>query len=246
MNAKDVMTPNVITVNEQTDVATIAKLLIERHISAVPVVDKEDKLIGIVSEGDLIRRPEEGTEAPKSWWLSFLSSPDEAARAYAKSHGQAAGDVMTRNVVTVVEDTPVGEIAALLEQNRIKRVPVVRDGRPIGIVSRANLIQALAARPAAAPAVSADDSTLRQNILAAMENETWLGSSTINVVVENGIASLWPTTSARPSVSWPKTSSESNRSTTTSGLPGAATSGLPSQAFGSPYSAAFRVFSASA
>ena len=191
MDAKDVMTPNVITVNEQTDVATIAKLLIERHISAVPVVDKQDKLIGIVSEGDLIRRPEEGTEAPKSWWLSFLTVPDDAARAYSKAHGQSAGDVMTRNVISVHDDTPVAEIAELLEKNRIKRVPVVRDGRPIGIVSRANLIQALAARPAQAPVVSGDDQALRQAVLSAMENEPWLGSSTINVTVDNGAVAIW-------------------------------------------------------
>ena len=166
MDAKDVMTPNVITVNEQTDVATIAKLMIERHISAVPVVDKNGKILGIVSEGDLIRRPEEGTEAPKSWWLALLEAPEDAARAYAKSHGQSASDVMTQNVISVGEDTPVVEVATLLEKNRIKRVPVLRDGRPVGIVSRANLIQALASRPAAAPVVSADDKTLRQIILA--------------------------------------------------------------------------------
>jgi CBS domain-containing protein len=191
MIAKDVMTPNVITVNQNTSVTTIAKLLLERHISAVPVIDQAGTMVGVVSEGDLIRRPEEGTEPPKSWWLELISVPEDAARAYAKSHGQTAADVMTRSVISVKEDTPVAEIASLLEKNRIKRVPVVRDGRPIGIVSRANLIQALAARSTAAPAVSADDRTIRENILAVLDNESWVGASNLNIVVENGTATVW-------------------------------------------------------
>ncbi|MCL4798910.1 MAG: CBS domain-containing protein [Burkholderiales bacterium] len=129
MLAKDVMTTSVVTVNPDARVEDVARLLLARGISAVPVVDARGRVLGIVSEGDLIRRPETGTERRPSWWLSLLADPDRAAAEYAKSHGRTARDVMTRDVISVGDRAPLERIAALLEQRRIKRVPVVRGGR---------------------------------------------------------------------------------------------------------------------
>src|SRR6516225_3474232 len=138
----DVMTSEVITVDENASVQAAAKLLVEHGISAV--VDKDNRVIGMVSEGDLLHRAETGTERRRSWWLEMMASTNKLAGDYIKSHSGRGKDVMTRNVLSVAETTPIGDIAILLETNRIKRVPVVRDGKLVGIVSRANLVQALA------------------------------------------------------------------------------------------------------
>ena len=144
MNASDVMVSKVITVGPDTSVAAIAETLLANRISAVPVVDeKSSALLGIVSEGDLIHRVETGTERPRAWWLEFFIGKEALAREFIKSHGRKAADVMTRLVITVKPDTPLAELASLLEKHRIKRVPVVKDGKIVGIVSRANLVQAL-------------------------------------------------------------------------------------------------------
>src|SRR5262245_19266889 len=141
MHAIDVMTSEVISVDENATVPAVARLLAERGISAVPVIDRENRVIGIVSEGDLLHRAETGTERRRSWWLDMVSSTNKLAGEYIKSHSGKVKDVMTRDVLSVTEETSV---AVLLETNRIKRVPVVRDGKIVGIVSRANLVRALA------------------------------------------------------------------------------------------------------
>ena len=189
MRSKDVMTTNVVTVGPDTDVRTIARSLIERGISAVPVVDHAGRVIGIVSEGDLMRRAEAGTERRPSWWLELFASPEEKARDYAKSHGLTAKDVMSRPAVTVAEDAPLGEVATLLERHRIKRVPVVRDGAIVGIVSRANLLRGLVAREAA-PAVTPDDAGIREQVAAGI-NAAGIIEPYVNVVVADGIVHVW-------------------------------------------------------
>lgn len=131
MQARDVMSTNVITVQSDATVQDIAKRLVENRISAVPVVERGGRLVGIVSEGDLMRRTESGTERHPTWWLFLLAAPEETARDYVKTHGRCAVDVMTRRVITVNEDTPIQEIAETLEKNRIKRVPVCTE-RVIG------------------------------------------------------------------------------------------------------------------
>jgi CBS domain-containing protein len=189
MHAKDVMTTSVVTVGPDTDVRTIARFLIERRISAVPVVDQAGRVVGIVSEGDLMRRAEAGTERHPSWWLELLASPEDKARDYAKSHGLTAKDVMTRPAVTVAEDAPLGEIATLLERHRIKRVPVVRDGTIVGIVSRANLLHGLVAKEAA-PAVASDDAGIREQVIAGIK-AAGITQPYVNVVVAGGIVHVW-------------------------------------------------------
>ena len=161
MQAADVMTTNVITVPPETGVREIAGLLLKHRISAVPVVDAENQVLGIVSEGDLMRRAENDTDRRNSLWLEVIFSTHEMAADYIKAYGRTAGDVMTRDVVTVKEDTPLHEIVGLLERHHIKRVPVTRDGRLVGIVSRANLLHGLAAKGAdSAGPSSSDDQTI--------------------------------------------------------------------------------------
>src|SRR5215471_5373721 len=192
MHATDVMTTRVITVDENATVPEAAKLLATHGISAVPVVDKDDRVIGMVSEGDLLHRAEIGTERRRSWWLEMMSSTNRLAGEYIKSHSGKVKDVMTRDVLSVTEDTPVADIAVLLETNRIKRVPVLRDGKLVGIVSRANLVRALAMTISeAAGGAEADDRSIRDKLLAELKGQNWAEVSPANVTVKDGVVHLW-------------------------------------------------------
>ncbi len=191
MKASDVMSRTVATVSPETTVREVAELLLNRHISAVPVVDGAGTVVGIVSEGDLIRRQETGTDKHPSWWLRLLTSTEDQARDYVKSHGRAASDVMTTDIVTVEPGTEIDQIATLLERHRIKRVPVCDGGKLVGIVSRADLIRGLAAHPATLPAPSGDDGALRDTIVAAIRDETGVRPEFINVIVTGGTVHLW-------------------------------------------------------
>src|SRR6516164_5064928 len=163
MRATDLMTTGVITVDENATVPEAAKLLATHGISAVPVVDEDNRVIGMVSEGDLLHRAETGTERRRAWWLDMVASTNKLAGDYIKSHSGKVKDVMTRNVLSVTETTPIADIALLLETNRIKRVPVVRDGKLVGIVSRANLVQALAMTINQSPSgAEAEDRSIRE------------------------------------------------------------------------------------
>jgi CBS domain-containing protein len=144
MRAIDVMVRDVVTVSPDTDVGDAVKLLAEHDVSALPVLDANRNLVGVLSEADLIHRVEIGTEKHRPWWLEAVTGASTLAEEFAKSHGKKVGELMTTSVVAVSEETPLSEIAALFEHKRIKRVPVVKDGKLVGIVSRANLIQALA------------------------------------------------------------------------------------------------------
>ena len=192
MFALDIMTTNVITVRPEHTVAEVAKLLIDRRISAAPVVDDEGRLLGIVSEGDLVHRVLGDNEAPRSWWLTILGDPTDIPDEYAKLHGTTAGDVMTRDVITVPSFTAVNSIAELLESHHIKRVPIVDEGRLVGIVSRANIIQALIARPSMRPApASKSDQDIRAALLTEFANHPWSNASTFNVAVDEGVVRYW-------------------------------------------------------
>jgi len=192
MHATDVMTTRVITVDENATVPEAAKLLATHGISAVPVVDKNDRVIGMVSEGDLLHRAETGTERRRSWWLEMVSSTNQLASDYIKSHSGKVKDVMTRDVLSVIEDSPVSDIAVLLETNRIKRVPVLRDGKLVGIVSRANLVRALAMTISeAANEGEIDDRSIREKLLAELKAQKWAEVSPANVTVKDGIVHLW-------------------------------------------------------
>ena len=188
MRAADVMTSEVITVDENAYVQEAAKLMATRGISAVPVVDREGQVVGMVSEGDLLHRAETGTERRRSWWLEMVASTNQLAGEYVKSHSGSVKDVMTRDVISVTEETTVADIAILLETNRIKRVPVLRDGRLVGIVSRANLVRALAMTINERPSGGvADDRAIRDKLLAELKAQKWAEVSPANITVRDEI-----------------------------------------------------------
>jgi CBS domain-containing protein len=197
MRARDVMTPNVITVTPDTSVQGLATLLSERGISGVPVVDSNGHIVGIVSEGDLLHRAELGPQRPSerrhSWWLEHFASG--LARDYVKSHGRTVNDIMTRDVVAVTEETDLTEVATLLETKRVKRVPVIRDDKIVGIVSRSNLVRALGATTAApisASGATDDDGAVRARLLAELKNQQWAAKLWAqDIIVSSGIVHLW-------------------------------------------------------
>ena len=197
MRAADVMTPNVITVEPDTTVQQLAALLSERGVSGVPVVDSTGSMVGIVSEGDLLHRAELGTERRhtrrNSWWLEHYASG--LAQDYVKSHGRSVKDIMTRDVHSVTEETDLADVAMLLETHRVKRVPVVRDGKVVGIISRANLVRALSATPAALASVAAsrdDDRAIRGRLLAELARQEWADKVWAqDIIVSSGTVHLW-------------------------------------------------------
>lgn len=191
MKARDIMTTNLVTVQPGTPVREVATQLFERRISAVPVVDEEGRVVGIVSEGDLMRRPETGTERHPSWWLRLFGYSDELAHEYVKSHGRTAADVMTRHVLSVTEDAEIAHIADLLESHHIKRVPVVRQDRLVGIVSRADLMRALIGAPQAAAPGQSDDRKIHDELTRRLRAEPWADLLHLNIVVQNGEVQLW-------------------------------------------------------
>src|SRR5262249_5965684 len=150
------------------DVTLAAKLLIEHDVSALPVVDDDGAVVGVLSESDLIRREEIGTEKHRPWWLEVMMPSSVLAHDFAREHGRKVSEVMTDHVIAANEETPVGEIANLLEKHRIKRVPILRDGKLVGIVSRANLIQALATAPVSESTDSRTDRSIRLELLGRL------------------------------------------------------------------------------
>ena len=192
MLARDIMTTKVVSVAPDTPVEEIAKLLLEAHVSAVPVVDSEGHPLGIVSEGDLILRDDEDSKPRRSWWLEMLTRPEDQARDFIKWHGHKAKDVMSSELVTVDVDASHGEIARLLEERRIKRVPVLANGKLVGIVSRADLLRGLAAHGERIPQLhTPDDRAIRERIQELVMHEDWITYGTLNAIVANGVVDLW-------------------------------------------------------
>jgi CBS domain-containing protein len=192
MLAKDVMTRDLVTARPETPVAAVARSLVERRISAVPVVGKDGTVLGIVSEGDLLRRREIGTERHPSWWLEIFSDPDAMAHDYSKAHGRIAADVMTSPVVCAEETTPLGTIADMLQAHGIKRVPVLREGKLVGIISRADMVRTLVTHAERAPAAALpDDRAIERALRERMGAESWSKSGYVNAIVRDGAVELW-------------------------------------------------------
>jgi len=191
MNASDIMTTDVVTVGLTTKVSEIAKILLERRISAVPVTDPDGSLIGIVSEGDLMRRSETETITQRSWWLEYFTFSYDLQAEFIKTHARTAAEVMTPNPISVSPETPVNEIAAILEKHRIKRVPVLQDRAIVGIVSRANLLQGLAASKVVPDVVRVDDAELRKRVIKAIQEHDGFEAPLVNVIVIEGHVQLW-------------------------------------------------------
>jgi CBS domain-containing protein len=192
MRAKDVMVRAVATTTLDATIETVAKLMINLRISGVPVLDRNGQLVGIVTEGDLLRRMETGTERRLSRWSEWFSANAQMAAEYVKSHARRVEDVMTRQVVTVGELEDLDEIAELMESNGIKRVPVVHDGKIVGIVSRADLLQVLASGGAPRDAEDSDR-LVRERLLAELGKQQWASPSESNIVISDGVVHFWGT-----------------------------------------------------
>ena len=188
MQAADIMTPDVICAGPETPLAELVHLMLDNRISAVPIV-ANGQLVGIVSEGDLLRRAETGTEPRPSRWLELMTSSNRLAADYTRTHGIRASEVMTRDVVTVIDTTSMADIAQLLAAKRIKRVPVMRGDKLVGIVSRSNLLQAVASLAREIPDPTADDDHIRNRIIDALEKNTWCPFG-LSVTVRDGIVHL--------------------------------------------------------
>jgi CBS domain-containing protein len=191
MNARDVMVHDVVTVGPDEDVAKALQLLVDHDISALPVVDGERHVIGILSEADLLHREQIGTEKHRAWWLEAVTPASVLALDYAKSHGRKVAELMSEDVISADEDTSLSELANILEKNRIKRVPILKDGKLVGIVSRSNLIQALASAPSQPENDQLADRGIRSAILARLAEQSWTDFGERNIVVPNGVVNLW-------------------------------------------------------
>lgn len=192
MTAAEVMTRAVLKVQPNTSISDAIRLMLEQRVSGVPVIDQSGALVGVVTEGDLLRRVEVGTERRRPHWLEFIRGPGRQAEEYVHTHGRKISEVMTRDVVTVGEETPLDKIVELMEHKRIKRVFVVKDGRPVGVVSRSDLLRALAKALAETPPEGAglDDAALRDQVVAELRRQPWSGRGHVTVLVTDSIAYL--------------------------------------------------------
>lgn len=189
MRAHQIMTRQVITVGPDTPIVEAAGIMLRNHISGLPVISASGKLVGIVSEGDFLRRAEIGTQRRRRRWLKFLLGPGSAAIDFVHEQGRRVGEVMTPEPFTVTEDTALEEIVELMEKYHVKRLPVMRGDHLVGIVSRSNLLQAVAGLAREVPDPTADDDHIRERITATIEKNDWMPFG-LNVVVRNGVVHL--------------------------------------------------------
>ena len=191
MQVKDVMTKNLISVHPEESVLAAARLMLQNRISGLPVIDKEGELMGIVTEGDFLRRSEIGTQRRRPKWLEFIVGPGRLAQDYVHASGRKVEEIMTPNPRVVSEDDSLETVVETMESYRVKRLPVMRKGKLVGIVSRANLMHALATLDRDAPESAGPDWSIRGAILAALGKQRW--APRIDVTVRNGVAEIWGT-----------------------------------------------------
>jgi len=189
MRAHQIMTRSVATVAPDATIVDAANIMLGRHISGLPVVDASGKLVGIVSEGDFIRRTEIGTGRRRGGWLQFILGPGKSASDFVHEHGRRIAEVMTESPVTITEDTSLADIADLMERKNVKRLPVLRGDEVVGMITRANLLQAVASLAHQIPDPTADDDHIRSRIVHAIEKTDWCPSG-LNVIVRDGIVHL--------------------------------------------------------
>jgi CBS domain-containing protein len=193
MKVKDIMTSRVISIEPSATVLQAVRLMLQHKISGLPVVDTAGTLVGVVTEGDFLRRTETATERRRPRWLEFLVGPGRLADEYVHTHARKVEDVMTVEPFTVSEDTSLDDVVQVMEKRRIKRLPVMRDNRLVGIVSRSNLLHALASMAPTAPAPSQTDEAIRKNLLAELDRQKWAPVAALNVIVQDGVVDLWGT-----------------------------------------------------
>lgn len=193
MKAAHIMTRTVLSVRPETPILEVARFMLLHEISGLPVVDSNGNIVGIVTEGDFLRRAETGTRRQRSRWVEFFIGPGRLAEDYVRSTSRRVEDVMTQPVHAIDEDTPLSEIAELMERHRIKRLPVLRERRVIGIITRANLLHALASLAREIKATPADDEAIREHLLTELNQESWAPLGLVDIIVRNGTVELWGT-----------------------------------------------------
>lgn len=190
MKASDVMTTKVISIRPDATLSEMIKLMLDHRISGLPVVSEDGKLVGVVTEGDCLRRAETGTEVKRSFWRDLLTGSETLANEYIRTHGRKVSEVMTCDPISVSPDTELSEVIHIMEKNRIKRVPVVKDGAVVGILSRANLLQTLSGLVRNAH-VEDTDADIRKGVIAALGTLPWAANEFLNVTVKDGVVDLW-------------------------------------------------------
>ena len=193
MKAADVMTSNVISIEPNASILQAIRLMLQHRISGLPVTDTSGAVVGILTEGDLLRRNETGTQRRRPRWLEFLVGPGRLATEYVHASGRKVHEVMTRDVHSIGEESKLDEVVALMERHRIKRLPVLKDKKLVGIVSRANLIRALAQLDHAAKPIAADDVAIRERLQAELKKQPWAPVALVDIMVSNGTVQLWGT-----------------------------------------------------
>lgn len=192
MNARDVMTRNVISIAPDATILQAAQTMLKQHISGLPVVD-DGKLVGIVSEGDFLRRRETQTQRRRSRWLEFIMGPGRMAEEYTHTHGSKVSEVMTTALQTATEETSLEDIVRLMEKHRIKRVPVMHGAKMVGIITRANLMHAMVGLARGAKPVKASDAAIRDQMMKIMQEQTWAPTAMVDIQVHDGVVELWGT-----------------------------------------------------
>ncbi len=190
MKAKDVMTRQVLSVGPDASILEAARLMLQHKVSGLPVIDAAGTLVGIVTEGDFLRRIETGTQRRRPRWLEFILGPGRLASEYVHASGRKVDEVMTAEVRSVSEDAPLEEVVHLMERYRIKRVPVLSGRNLVGIITRANLLRAVVRLAHEAQPLSADDSAIRERLLAELNKQAWAPIAAIDVAVKNGVVKL--------------------------------------------------------
>ncbi|WP_414464002.1 CBS domain-containing protein [Hyphomicrobium sp. DY-1] len=190
MKASDVMTTKVISIRPDATLTEMIKLMLDHRISGLPVVSDDGKLVGVVTEGDCLRRAETGTEVKRSFWRDLLTGSETLANEYIRTHGRKVSEVMTGDPISVSPDMELSEVIHIMEKNRIKRVPVVKDGTVVGILSRANLLQTLSGL-VRNTSVDDSDTDIRKNVITALGTLPWAANEFLNVTVKDGVVDLW-------------------------------------------------------
>lgn len=189
MRAEQIMTRNVITTDPETPIIEAARKMLQHHVGGLPVVDPAGKLVGIVSDGDFIRRAEIGTERRRGRWLNLLVGSDRVASDFVRAYGRKVGDIMTPHPITVTEDTPLDQVVRVMESNNIKRLPVVNGERLAGIITQTDFVQAVAGLARDVPSPTVSDDGIRNAVLAAVDNAAWQPCR-FTVTVRDGIVDL--------------------------------------------------------
>lgn len=193
MIVADVMTRNCITVAPGATVEDAVNLMLGRHISGLFVVDEAGELAGVITEGDLLRREELGTQRNRPWWLRLLASPARQALDFTRANGRHVRDVMTADVLSIASDAPLEDAVESMEKYRIKRLPVTERGHVVGVISRSDLLRALIGRERTAEPLATDDRSIRNAIMTALEAQSWAPATTLNVTVSAAVADIWGT-----------------------------------------------------